>query len=36
MTLCAVEGLTLRAGGRTLVDRISFAVAAGETLAHRR
>ncbi len=33
MTLCTADGLTLRAGGRTLVDNISFTVAAGETLA---
>jgi ABC-type uncharacterized transport system ATPase subunit len=26
----AVEDLTLRAGGRTIVDRVSFDVAAGE------
>jgi microcin C transport system ATP-binding protein len=33
MNFCTVENLTLRAGGRTLVDDLSFCVAAGETLA---
>ncbi|MDE8349138.1 MAG: dipeptide ABC transporter ATP-binding protein [Acidocella sp.] len=33
MTLLSVSNLTLRAGARTLVDDVSFNVAAGETLA---
>jgi microcin C transport system ATP-binding protein len=33
MSFCAVENLTLKAGGRTLVEDLSFCVAAGETLA---
>jgi microcin C transport system ATP-binding protein len=33
MTLLNVESLTLKAGGRTLVEDLSFSVAAGETLA---
>jgi microcin C transport system ATP-binding protein len=33
MTLLTVEHLSLSAGGKTLVDDISFSVAAGETLA---
>jgi microcin C transport system ATP-binding protein len=33
MSLLSVEGLTLAAGARVLVDDVSFAVAAGETLA---
>jgi microcin C transport system ATP-binding protein len=33
MSFCSVENLTLKAGGRTLVDDLSFRVEAGETLA---
>jgi microcin C transport system ATP-binding protein len=33
MTLLDVEALTLKAGGKVLVDGLSFSVAAGETLA---
>jgi microcin C transport system ATP-binding protein len=33
MSFCVVENLTLVAGGRRLVDGLSFSVAAGETLA---
>jgi microcin C transport system ATP-binding protein len=33
MTLLSVESLTLKAGGKTLVDDLSFSVGAGETLA---
>ncbi len=33
MSLLSVENLTLKAGARTLVDNVSFSVAAGETLA---
>jgi len=33
MSFCTVENLTLQAGGQTLVDNLSFCVAAGETLA---
>jgi microcin C transport system ATP-binding protein len=33
MTLLTVRGLSLAAAGKTLVDNISFSVAAGETLA---
>jgi len=33
MSFCTVENLTLTAGGKTLVENLSFSVAAGETLA---
>jgi ABC-type phosphonate transport system ATPase subunit len=33
MSLLDVSGLCLTAGGKTLVNNISFSVAAGETLA---